>query len=115
MAKKCRDEHEGRDESREERRDQSVLCRLGKPPAPEVRCCCAGDKGVDGQTEGDDEGGATQLRHGVPSGGVAALLGRVLRGALRDHRTRLRDERAIAELPVNHDVTPDLEEIRDGA
>ncbi len=48
---------------------------------------------------------------GAPLGGGAALLRRVLRRALRDHRPRLRDEDPAAKLAVDDDVTPDLEQV----
>ena len=105
----------GSDRSRDERRDERVLRGTRQPASPEMRRVCARDERVDGQSECDEERGATQLRHGRVSGGVAALLRRVLRRALRDHRARLGDECAAFEPPVDDDVAPDLEEIRNRA
>src|ERR671930_1424011 len=56
-----------------------------------------------------------------PSSGIsasasgAALLGCVLRRALRDHRAWLGDEHAVPEPAVHDDVPPSLEEIGNGA
>ena len=49
----------------------------------------------------------------MASGVCAARLGDVLRRALRDHRAGLCDERPTPQLPVDHDLPSDPEEIGD--
>ena len=114
VAQERRDEDDGGDGRRDERRHERVLRRAREPAATEVRSRRARDERVDGQAECDEERGATQLRHGRRSGG-AALLRRVLRRALRDHRAGLGDERALLELTVDDDVPTDLEEVGNGS
>src|ERR671930_2710638 len=57
---------------------------------------------------------ATRPRSAI-SASESALLRRVFRRTLRDHRARLGDEHAVAEPPFDDDVPPGLEEIGHGA
>ena len=114
VAQERREEHDRRRRAVvDERRDQRVLRRVREPAAPRRAAASARDERVQGQTERDDERGATELGHG--SRQAERLLRRVLRRALRDHRAGLGDERAVAELAVDDDVPADLEEVGDGA
>ena len=115
VAQERRDEYTGSYRRRRERGDQRVLGGAREAPATDVRRVRPRDERVRGQAECDEERGATQLRHGLASGRVAARLRRVLRRALRDQRARFGDERAALEPPLDHDVAADLEEVRNRA
>ena len=72
-----------------------------------------GDDGVEREPERGDECGAAQLRHGAASGGLA-LLGGVLRRALRHEGVLPRNEDAVPELALDGDLAVSAELIRHG-
>ena len=115
VSQERREENAGGHGRRHERRHEGVLRGARQAASPEVSGIRACDERVQRQAESDEERGSTQLRHARASGRGAALLRRVLRRALRDHRARVGDERALVKPAVDHDVPADLEEIRHGA
>ena len=115
VSQERREQDAGGHGRRDERRHEGVLRGARQAASPEVGGIRACDERVQRQAESDEERGSTQLRHARASGRVAGALRRVLRRALRDHRARLGDERALVKPTVDHDVPADLEEIGHGA